>query len=258
MTSQPPSDEYLRQLLAAHAGRLEPANPPSYVSIRRRARRRIIRVASASAASATVLSVAVVAGLLAAGPHPSGPQSPAPAGGQSPGPQSRPAASSTARPGNGSPDVPPCVARSLRLRLTRTADSTMPGTVGAVVFRNTGATTCELEGYPQVRLRGTTRPRRAVAYVTATGSWSVGRTEIRLRPGASAAANLMISEAANPGRCGSRTWAITPPGGGRATTLDAPASWPAACTGNTIAVSRVYPGRQAPLTGSYPPGGSTS
>jgi hypothetical protein len=258
MTSQPPSDEDLRQLLAAHAGRLEPASPPSYLSIRRRARRRIIRVASASAASATVLSVAVVAGLLAAGSHPSGPQSPASSGAQSPGPQSRPTATPTAtptaRPGNGSSD-PPCAARSLHPHLTRTADSTMPGTVGAVVFRNIGTAACELEGYPQVRLRGASRPRAAIAYVAGTGSWSVSRTEVRLRPGASAAANLMISEAANPGRCGSRTWVITPPGGGRATTLEAPASWPAACTGNTIAVSRVYPGRLAPLTGSYPPAG---
>jgi hypothetical protein len=38
-------------------------------------------------------------------------------------------------------------------------------------------------------------------------------------------------------------------------TLDVPASWPAARTGNTIAASRAYPGRLAPLTGSYPPAG---
>jgi Protein of unknown function (DUF4232) len=256
MASQPPSDEELRQLLAAHAGRLEPASPPSYLSIRRRARRRIIRVASASAASATVLSVAVVATLLAAGSHPSGPQTPASSGGQSPGPQTSAPASPPARPGHSSPEVPQCAARSLRLRLTRMTGATMPGTVGAVVFRNAGATTCELAGFPQVRLSGTNLPRRAVAYFAVGASWSVAKTEVRLRPGGSAAADLMIAEAVNPGPCGSRTWVIVPPGGGRATTLAAPPSWPDACTRDAIVVSPVYPGRLAPLTGSYPPAGS--
>ena len=113
---------------------------------------------------------------------------------------------------------------------------------------------------------------RADARISAaatTGSAAVGRPSLPPEPGGALGlspvgaalrrlplteriANLMIGESARTGSCGSRDWAVTPPGGQHAVTVRERPSWPDACTANGLTVSPVYPARYAPLTGNYP------
>jgi hypothetical protein len=147
-----------------------------------------------------------------------------------------------------------CTAGALRVSAVRQTASTMPGIITAVRFRNAGKTTCWLRGWPKVKVppRGHGHPAVKVKYFKVTGAWSVAVTRVTLRPGDSAAANMMIGNAVRPGSCGSRTWSITPPGGKRAVAVHERKSWPSACSGTGLAVSPVYPGRYAPLVGDYP------
>jgi hypothetical protein len=253
------TDEELREILASHTRLLEHVTPPVLPAIRRRARRQAIRAtASALAATAVLGTVLAGAGWAISQSHAArtGSQPAAHPPGAHPPPAPQPSAPRPAAHPSSAPDraARPCAARSLRLGTVRQPASTMPGIVTAVLFRNTGTITCWLKGWPQVTVppRAPGDPLVKVQDVQGTGSWSVAVTRVVLRPGQSAAANLMIGEAAGTGTCGSRAWAVTPPGGQRAVTVHERLTWPDACTANGLAVSPVYPARYAPLTGNYP------
>jgi hypothetical protein len=166
-------------------------------------------------------------------------------------PPARPSASPP--PGAGSDPFPRCAERDLRVGGPDNAVETMPGIVTVIVFRNAGGITCSVEGWPKVAILGT-RPRPAavpIRYAEATGAWSIGRTRIVLRPGASAASSMLIGTPANASGCGSPSWAITPPHGTRRLIVHRQPKTPQVCVGDSIVVSPVYPGH-APRV-SYPP-----
>jgi Protein of unknown function (DUF4232) len=153
----------------------------------------------------------------------------------------------------GSHPVPRCAERDLRVGGPDSAAETMPGIVAVIVFRNAGDITCSIEGWPKVAILGP-RPRPAavpIRYAEATGAWSIGRTRVVLRPGASAASSMLIGTPANASGCGSPNWAITPPHGTRRLTVHRQQTAPQVCVGDSIVVSPVYPGH-APRV-SYPP-----
>jgi hypothetical protein len=122
------------------------------------------------------------------------------------------------------------------------------------VFTNTGTTTCSLQGWPKLAILG---PRKLAAvpvhYGTGTNMWVIAATRVRLRPGASAAANVSAGQPLNATHCGYPTWKITPPHGHQSVTLSvrpspAPGQEPVpplvcANTGY-IVVSAVYPGHR--------------
>ena len=139
----------------------------------------------------------------------------------------------------------------------------MTGTVYALVFRNTGARSCVLEGWPKVTVRGPD-PLTGMHAVdgSASGGWGpIAATRVVLPPGADAAADVQISYPPTAIACRTPIWSVTPPGGGRSTILPEAAASPGhpqpagpatLCGDGRIEVSAVYPGDQ-PVTGPYPP-----
>ncbi len=144
----------------------------------------------------------------------------------------------------------PCPGYALRVTGLTSQAGTMPGTVTTIFFRNAGARTCTLDGWPGLAIRGPATVRTAVAVrdLSAAGAWAIARTRVALRPGASAAASLLISAPAGAARCATVSWAVTPPRApGPVTVLPSPAHL-RICADDTIAVS---PGLSRPaVTGS--------
>jgi Protein of unknown function (DUF4232) len=175
----------------------------------------------------------------------------------------RPAAG-TIRPGGtaaSQPIVPACA--HLRVSWSSRAVSTMPGTIYALVFRNTAAGPCVLEGWPRVTVRA---PASLTGLRVIDGSASGGfgpirATRVVLGPGAEAAADVQIGTPADGLGCAAPTWSVTPPGDGRGTILSqapAPLGQPepagpvSVCANGSVEVSPVYPGDQ-PMISPYPP-----
>jgi Domain of unknown function (DUF4232) len=153
--------------------------------------------------------------------------------------------------------TPMCAEHDLRVRGPASTVETMPGAVTVIVFRNAGGTACSLEGWPKVAILGP-RPGPAavpIRYGTATGAWSIALTRVLLRPGASAAASMLIGTPTNASGCDSPAWAVTPPQGVRREVVHEPRGGPQVCVGDSIVVSPVYPG-DAPRV-SYPPSAAT-
>ncbi len=235
-------DEELRAAFASWLRPARDARPPDISVIRRRLRRRRARGAFAG-----VVALAVVAG--------------AAVGIRVSADRSSPAAARPEVTGTVSPTTPTCT--SLRVYWSDQAAETMPGTVYALVFRNTAARSCVLEGWPKVTVRGPAFLTKLRASDGSTsGGWGpIEATRVVLRPGTDAAADVQIGSPATAVGCGVPTWSVTPPGGRRGTILhQAPAplghpqpAGPASlCADGSIEVSPVYPGDH-PITSSYPP-----
>jgi len=156
--------------------------------------------------------------------------------------------------------VPACT--HLRVSWSGQPVETMPGVVYALVFRNTGAGPCVLEGWPRVRLRG---PAGLTGLRIFDGSASGGfgpiqATRVVLAPGAEAAADVQIGTPADGLGCAAPAWSVTPPGAARGTILSEapaplgrlePAGPLSVCANGGVEVSPVYPGDQ-PRIGAYP------
>ena len=156
--------------------------------------------------------------------------------------------------------APDCT--SLRVSWSSRAVDTMPGMIYALVFRNTSDRSCALDGWPLVTVRGSALVAR-LRVVDGSGSGGFGpieATQVALRPGAAAAADVQIGYPPTALGCVAPTWSVTPPGGGRATSLHEgpvrhgplPAGPLDVCADADIEVSPVYPGDQ-PRTAGYPP-----
>jgi Protein of unknown function (DUF4232) len=235
-------DEDLRAALASWLRPARDARPPDISVIRHRHLRRRARGAAAGMAALAVAAGATFGiGLTADRSSPA---------------TGRPAGTAASQPA-----TPTC--DSLRIFWSDQAADTMPGTVYALVFRNTAARSCMLQGWPAVTVRGPDFLTRLRAFDgSASGGWGpIEATRVRLRPGADAAADVQIGSPADAAQCAASAWSVTPPGGRRSTVLhQAPAptghrqpAGPASlCANDSIEVSPVYPGDQ-PLTSPYPP-----
>jgi Protein of unknown function (DUF4232) len=182
-------DEDLRTALASWLRPARDARPPDISVIRYRLRRRRMRGATAG-----VAALAVVAGLTSGIGLTAGPSSPA---------ATRPADTAT---------VPACT--SLRVSWSdEFAPSTMQGTLYALVFRNTAARSCVIEGWPKVTVRAPAFLTRLPVLNGAAGiAGPIEPTRVTLRPGADAAATVVIGSPADAADCAAPTWAVTPPG----------------------------------------------
>lgn len=235
-------DEDLRDQMESWIAPVRERPAPDISVIRRRARWRRARSAGLAAA-AVVVVIGAAAIIRSAVQSPSAPSAPlAPLASSTP--------SATARQHQA---IAPCSAPDLRISGPQAPSVTMPGTVAAIVFRNVSATSCTLEGWPKVAIAG---PRPAAGTVpvkdaTTTAAWTVKAARTVLRPGASAAATVLIATPQTAKGCGSPAWSVTPPGAARATVIHGPPGSPPVCAGSTIVVSVVYPGH-APVIGSYP------
>jgi hypothetical protein len=234
-------DEDLRAALASWLQSARDVRPPDLTVIRRRLRRRRTRVAAAS-----VVALAVVASLTSGIRLTAGRSSPATA---------RPADTAAIQSGTSA-----CT--SMHVFWSDQVADTMQGAVYALVFRNTAARLCVIEGWPKVTVRGPAFLTSLHAIDAAAGDGGpIEATRVTLRPGADAAATVQIGSPVNAANCAAPTWSVTPPGGRGITILpEAPApaghQQPAGPTGlcadDSIEVSPVYPGDQ-PQTGPYPP-----
>jgi hypothetical protein len=234
-------DEDLRATLASWLRPARDVRPPDISVIRRRLRRRRTRGAAAGMVTLAVI-VGVTSGIRLTADRSS---------------------AAAVRPADGAasqPGTPNCT--SLRVFWSGRAADTIPGAVYALVFRNTAARPCVIEGWPKVAVRGPgflTRLR--VLDGSASGGWGpIDATRVTLWPGADAAANVEIGSPANAVSCAAPTWSVTAPGARRSTILhEAPATigqpQPAGpislCADDSIEVSPVYPGNQ-PITSPYP------
>jgi hypothetical protein len=227
-------DDDLRDQLAAWIQPVQQLPAPDIEVIRRRARRRAVQNAAVGVAAIAVLGGSVI--LIRSAVRAS-----------SPAPQ-RPAIASPR-----SHAAPRCAAHDLRISGPGSQIGTMPGIVTVIVLRNAGGTRCSLEGWPTVAILGSRRGRTAVpiSYRTATAAWSIERTRVVLRPGASAAASMLIGTPTSASNCRLPTWAITPPHSVRSVIVHQPPGGPRVCLGDSIIVSPIYPGR-APRV-SYAP-----
>jgi Protein of unknown function (DUF4232) len=234
-------DEDLRAALASWLQPARDVRPPDISVIRRRLRRRRTHVAAAS-----VIALAVVAGLTSGIRLTAGRSSSATA---------RPADTAAMQSGTGA-----CT--SMRAFWSDQVADTMQGAVYALVFRNTAARSCVIEGWPKVTVRGPTFLTRLHAIdAAASDGGPIQVTRVTLRPGADAAATVQIGSPVNAANCAAPTWSVTPPGG-RGITIVSEAPAPAGhqqpagptglCADDSIEVSPVYPGDQ-PITGPYPP-----
>ena len=137
-----------------------------------------------------------------------------------------------------------CAAGALRVTGLRTQAGTMPGTVTSVEFRNTGTGACTLDGWPAVAI-ASPGPVRAGAKIRRQGdtaAFTIARTRVRLAPGASATASLLIATPQSAASCAAPAWRVTPPPGRGPATVLRPAAGPRVCAGSTVVVSPVYPG----------------
>jgi Domain of unknown function (DUF4232) len=233
-------DEDLRDQLASWIEPVRGLPAPDIKVIRRRARRHRARSAGLAAA-AIVLVIGAAAIIRSAVQAPAAPLAPS-----APSAPTAPTA-----PARQHQAIARCSGRDLRISGPQAPAVTMPGTVAAIVFRNTGSTSCMLEGWPKVAIAG---PRPApgtipVKYATVTAAWSVRVSRVVLRPGASAAATLLIAAPVAATGCGSPAWSITPPGAARSVVIRGLSDSPPVCAGDTIVVSAVYRGH-APVIGS--------
>jgi hypothetical protein len=156
--------------------------------------------------------------------------------------------------------APACT--SLRVSWSSQGVDTMPGMVYALVFRNASGRSCVLDGWPRVTVRGSALVARLrVVDGSSSGGWGpIEATQVALRPGAAAAADVQIGYPPTALGCVAPTWSVTPPGGGRATSLHEgpvrhgplPAGPTDVCADASIEVSPVYPGDQ-PRIAPYPP-----
>jgi Protein of unknown function (DUF4232) len=234
-------DEDLRAALASWLRPARDVRPPDISVIRHRLRRRRTRGAAAG-----VVALAVVAGVTSGIRLTADGSSPATV---------RPADTASLSSG-----TPACT--SLGVFWSDRAADTMQGEVYALVFRNTAARSCVIEGWPKVTVRGPDFLTRLRAVDGSASGWGpIEATRVTLRPGADAAASVQIGAPANAATCAAPTWSVTPPGGRRITILHeapAPAGHPqpagpaSLCADDGIEVSPVYPGDQ-PMTGPYPP-----
>ncbi len=147
--------------------------------------------------------------------------------------------SPAADPGHGT-----CPAGALRVTGLRTQAGTMPGTVTSVEFRNTGTGACTLDGWPAVVIASPAAVRAGakIRRQGDTAAFTIARTRVRLAPGASATASLLIATPQPAASCAAPSWQVTPPPGrGPATVLHS-AAGPRVCAGSTVVVSPVYPG----------------
>lgn len=234
-------DEDLRAALASWLRPARDVRPPDISVIRHRLRRRRVRGAAAS-----VVALAAVAGV-ASGIHLA-------ADGSSPA-TVRPADTAAVQSGTRA-----CT--SLRVSWSDQAADTMQSAVYALVFRNTAARSCVIEGWPKVTVRGPAFLTRLRAIDASAGAGGpIEATRVTLRPGADAAATVLIGSPVNAASCAAPTWSVTPPGGRGITILHEapapaghrqPAGPPGLCADDSIDVSPVYPGDQ-PMTGPYPP-----
>jgi uncharacterized protein DUF4232 len=182
-----------------------------------------------SSVLAAVVAVAVVPGATAcasrAGPaarSPAAPAASAPAAAPSPGAPS-PSSGTTVAPG------PQCPTARLRITFTRTTGAVTGEVGGYLRFANTGATPCQLRGWPAVVAITTTgrsvKVRRAV-HGTMLGAWRYVRPlpVLRLGPGAAAYAVIAAQDVpvGTARRCRVVRWLrVTPPGGSGYVTLSA-------------------------------------
>jgi hypothetical protein len=230
-------EQELRAALASWLRGAREDQPPDVAVIGRRLRRRRAR-----GALACVAVLAVVAGTTAG---------------------IRLTADRAASPPAISPAVtasaPACT--SLRVSWSSHAVDTMPGMVYALVFRNAAGRSCVLDGWPRVTVRGSALVARLrVVDGSSSGGWGpIEATQVALRPGAAAAADVQIGYPPTALGCVAPTWSVTPPGGGRATSLHEgpvrhgplPAGPVDVCADASIEVSPVYPGDQ-PRIAPYP------
>jgi hypothetical protein len=242
------TDEELRELLTGHVRELErSAGPPPPLRLRRRPRWSTGLTLAATTAGAAALAIAL-----------SWPRDNqvTPTGGPPGGPGPTMISPGVTHPVQTSPAAPPCTPRSLRISPVRAAADSMPGLVVAVRFRNAGSRACSLAGYPALSAppgAPALRPR----YTAQNAVWTVARRPVLLRPGASAAASVLIASFSAVTNLPCRTpqsMAVAPPGGGRVIWIVAPASWQGVCLRGAVEVSPVYPARYAPLIGQYPRG----
>jgi hypothetical protein len=228
------TDEELRDQLVMYGRVLERTALPPVSVIRRRARRHAVR----SAAVAGLAVVAVLAGVVAVVHAATG-------------------ASPATRPKVTSPSgMAWCAAGDLAVSIpNQLPDSTMPGTVYALVFRNVGPAVCALEGFPRLAISAPRMLKAVrVIYSGSSGAFGpIGVTRVVLRPGASAAAMFLLGAPADAHSCAVPTLSAVPPDSSRAlpVRLPRPALAPSVCASDSIQVSPVYPGH-GPHIGSYP------
>jgi hypothetical protein len=234
------TDEELRELLTGHVRELERAAGPPPVLRPRRS----VRWSVGLTAAMTTVAAAVVA-LVLNGTQ--GDQAAVPGGGPSSGPGP---AAVTPQPYVRS--LPRCAPGSLQVSAVHGYGDSMPGQVVAIRFRNTGSADCSVAGFPAVSsLPGA--PAMRVTYGAGTAAWTVVRRPVTLRPGESAAADVLMTSSVTGTPCQTaQRMKVNPPGGGAATIVTGPASWQGVCFRGAVEVSPVFPARYAPLIGSYP------
>jgi hypothetical protein len=240
------TDEELRELLTGHVRELERrAGPVPPLRPRRPARWSVGLTTAVTASAAVLLALAL------AWP---GRGRVTPGSGPSTGPEPTISFPGVTPPVPAGPAAPRCAARSLRVSPVRAAADSMPGLVVAVRFRNAGSRACSVTGFPAVSARPGANALR-VRYTAQNAAWTVARRPVLLRPGASAAVDVLISSFSAVTFVPCRTpqsMAVAPPGGGPATWIVAPPSWQGVCVRGQVEVSPVYPARYAPLIGQYP------
>jgi RNA polymerase sigma-70 factor, ECF subfamily len=225
----------LAEELRAWVGAARHAEPPGIGVIRRRRRRRSWRHTAAGLACAAVTAAVVLVRVATA-----------------PVPAPR-------------PHLPQCPDRDLRIGWAK-APATNPGmsldpppVIYLLVFRNTGAAPCSLDGWPLLTL---TKPRdlRAVPVSYGTITLRLGKraaryravsaAEVAIQPGHSAVAAVTVSFIPRVAHCARPAWAATAPHGQTATLLPggpgltarrSPLGMPLLCLDSTVVVSPVYP-----------------
>jgi hypothetical protein len=252
-------DEQLRQELADWLRPFEQAPPPDLSVIRRRLRRRRARNAAAGAALCALAAGAAVVIQSSAAPNRG-------VANGSPGPTPAPACSGhNLHVGWGS---------SVAMR-RRTAET--PPAVYLLKIRNTGSTQCSLTGWPALTAARPALPAGVTIHYGTTSvnvlspnpaSRVVKPTRVLLPPGASAAAAVTVSTAAQTSQCVQPArWWVTPPHAGASALLPPPPAprgptgatgGLAVCPSSAVVVSPVYPaavpvGQNYPRSPSQPP-----
>ena len=227
-------EQELRTALASWLREAREDQPPDVAVIGRRLRRR--RARSALACVAVLAAVAgTTAGIRLTADRPSPP------------PVSPPVTAT----------VPRCT--GLRVSWSGTQADSMSGVLYALVFRNTSGLSCVIDGWPRVTVRGSALLAR-LRIADPSTAFPIEATQVVLRPGAAAAADVSIGYPPTALGCAAPTWSVTPPGGGRPTVLHEgpvthgplPAGPVSLCADARIAVSPVFPGDK-PRVNPYPP-----
>jgi hypothetical protein len=152
-------------------------------------------------------------------------------------------ATSSAAPALAPIAVAPCLEKDLQITdpWEGPPDDGMDVATVAIVFRNSGAQSCSMIGWPTIATPGL---KTTIQYATVTQGFVVPVTRVVVPPGSSAAASidLFAPPGSSDDECGKPgSWAITPPGGDQPTELPW-VRFDGACLDGTVIVSPVYAG----------------